>query len=111
MTDHFPDAGKMVPEALRLVAEFEMCIEYDSIPSINDIEKAAAELRRLHAENKALRDQKLQAVADQADQMTADEALLWLAREMIRELPIVHRHQGPRRDELIEALNKMLSNG
>lgn len=58
MTDHFPDAGKMVPEALRL---------------------------RL-----------------------ADEALLWLCREMIRELPIVHPQQGPRRDELIQALNQRL---
>ena len=37
------------PEALRLANEFKLCNEYDSIPSMNDIAKAEAELRRLHA--------------------------------------------------------------
>ena len=37
------------PEALRLANEFNLCKEYDSIPSMNDIAKAEAELRRLHA--------------------------------------------------------------
>lgn len=37
------------PEALRLANEFKLCNEYDSIPSINDIAKAEAELRRQHA--------------------------------------------------------------
>lgn len=34
------------PEALRLANEFKLCNEYDSIPSITDIAKAEAELRR-----------------------------------------------------------------
>ena len=38
-----------VPEALRIADEFRECLECDAIPSINDIEKAEAELRRLHA--------------------------------------------------------------
>jgi len=42
------------PEALRLANEFKLCNEYDSIPSMNDIAKAEAELRRLHAENVTL---------------------------------------------------------
>lgn len=42
------------PEALRLANEFKLCNEYDSIPSITDIAKAEAELRRLHAENTTL---------------------------------------------------------
>ena len=41
----------------------------------------------------------------------ADEALLWLCREMIRELPVVHSEQWLRRDELINALDERLSNG
>ena len=36
-------------EALRLANEFKLCNEYDSIPSMNDIAKAEAELRRMHA--------------------------------------------------------------
>ena len=43
-----------VPEALRIADEFKLCSEYDSKPSIIDIEKAEAELRRLHAENTTL---------------------------------------------------------
>ena len=42
------------PEALRLANEFKLCNEYDSIPSMNDIAKAEAELRRQHAENTTL---------------------------------------------------------
>lgn len=45
---------KTQPEALRLANEFKLCNEYDSIPSMNDIAKAEAELRRLHAENTTL---------------------------------------------------------
>ena len=37
------------PEALRIADEFRDCIECDAIPSIIDIEKAVAELRRQHA--------------------------------------------------------------
>ena len=40
---------KTQPEALRLANEFKLCNEYDSIPSMNDIAKAEAELRRQHA--------------------------------------------------------------
>ena len=65
-----------------------------------------AEVRRLHAENEALR-----AMSFDTKRSIEDEALLWLCREVIRELPVVHPQQGPRRDELIEALNKRLSNG
>ena len=36
------------PEALRLANEFKLCNEYDSIPSMNDIARAEAELRRQH---------------------------------------------------------------
>lgn len=39
---------KTQPEALRLANEFKLCNEYDSIPSITDIAKAAAELLRQH---------------------------------------------------------------
>ena len=46
--------GNIQPEALRIADEFKLCSEYDSKPSIIDIEKAEAELRRLHAENTAL---------------------------------------------------------
>lgn len=49
-----PTPHGQVPEALRIADEFKLCSEYDSIPSIIDIEKAEAELRRLHAENTAL---------------------------------------------------------
>lgn len=38
-----------VSEALRIADEFRECLEFDAIPSIIDIEKAEAELRRLHA--------------------------------------------------------------
>ena len=41
-------------EALRLANEFKLCNEYDSIPSMNDIAKAEAELRRQHTENATL---------------------------------------------------------
>lgn len=46
--------GNIQPEALRIADEFKLCSEYDSKPSIIDIEKAEAELRRLHAENVTL---------------------------------------------------------
>lgn len=43
-------------EALRIAEEFEACGILDAIPSINEICQAALELRRLDAENKALRE-------------------------------------------------------
>ena len=46
--------GNTKPEALRIADEFKLCSEYDSIPSIIDIEKAEAEIRRLHTENVTL---------------------------------------------------------
>ncbi len=45
--DHIPDAGKMMPEALRLADHLE---RFRSFP---DDLAAAAELRRLHTENEA----------------------------------------------------------
>lgn len=47
MTDHFADAGKPMPEALRLADHLE---RFRSFP---DDLAAAAELRRLHTENEA----------------------------------------------------------
>ena len=46
-TDHIPDAGKMMPAALRLADHLE---RFRSFP---DDLAAAAELRRLHTENEA----------------------------------------------------------
>ena len=74
-----------VPEALRIADEFRDCIECDAIPSIIDIEKAEAELRRLHAENERLQqelireshrtaEQKLRA--DQVTRQHADQAAM-----------------------------------
>ena len=45
--DHIPDAGKMMPAALRLADHLE---RFRSFP---DDLAAAAELRRMHAENEA----------------------------------------------------------
>ena len=53
-----------VPEALRIADEFRECLEWDTIPSIIDIEDAADELRRLHAENEALRTTPVQNPAE-----------------------------------------------
>lgn len=50
MTDHLPDAGKMMPAALRLADHLE---RFRSFP---DDLAAAAELRRLHAENEAIKE-------------------------------------------------------
>ena len=52
------DKTEAQPEALRLAAEFEDCIRIDAIPSINDVKKSAAELRRLHAEIQQLKAEK-----------------------------------------------------
>lgn len=43
-------------EALRLADEFEICASYKSLPLANDVAKVAVVLRRLDAENKALRE-------------------------------------------------------
>ncbi|ULR87447.1 hypothetical protein [Comamonas sp. B21-038] len=51
------DKTEAQPEALRLAAEFEDCIRIDAIPSINDVKKSAAELRRQHAEIQQLKAQ------------------------------------------------------
>ena len=157
MTDHFPDAGKMVPndrqvniltdalhnanedvKRFRAAASCERDVRVELEKQVGSLQ---AEVRRLHAENEALRaEAKLyQALVSEAQDMTAkvcaenealkasqqecgfgagccyqaarseaDEALLWLCREMIQELPMVHPQQGPRRDELIQALNERL---
>ena len=59
------------PEALRLANEFKLCDEYDSIPSINDIAKAEAELRRQHARIAELEAQLESAGFTAADMATA----------------------------------------
>ena len=89
MTDHIRDAGKMVPEALRLADVLEgsaLRIDHD----------AAAELRRLHAENERL-------AAEVANRnrraLAGDEAVSALAN--------VHAYyEGleAQRDALLEAL-------
>ena len=60
MTDHLADAGKPMPAALRLAELFELFAidhEPDGWPGVRQAElnEAAAELRRLHAEYEALR--------------------------------------------------------
>jgi len=52
------DKTEAQPEALRLAAEFEDCTRIDAIPSINDVKKSAAELRRQHAEIQQLKAEK-----------------------------------------------------
>ena len=42
------------PEALRIAAEFDLCVDYDCPPAIYDVEKAAAELRRLQSQRDEL---------------------------------------------------------
>ena len=80
-----PTPHGQVPEALRIADEFRDCIECDAIPSIIDIEKAEAELRRLHAKNERLQqelireshrtaEQKLRA--DQVTRQHADQAAM-----------------------------------
>lgn len=65
------------PEALRLAVEFEECEEINAIPSINDIEKAAKELRRLHAENEALKRELIkEASRTAAEKRRADQMSL-----------------------------------
>lgn len=74
-TDHIPDATKMVPEALRLADHLE---RFRSFP---DDLAAAAELRRLHAENEAL-----QADAKRLDwlQNAADARKVELAKSIYK---------------------------
>ena len=58
------------PEAIRIADEFKLCLKLDSIPSIIDIEKAAAELRRQRARITELESQLAQRF-DAADMATA----------------------------------------
>lgn len=51
------DKTEAQPEALRLADEFEDCTRIEAIPSINDVKKSAAELRRQHAEIQQLKAQ------------------------------------------------------
>lgn len=130
MTDHIPDAGKMVPtdrqvniltdelhnanadvKRFRAAASCERDVRVELEKQVGTLQ---AEVRRLYAEVQ-MQFQALKAARQLVEacyqSAKKDEALLWLCREVIRELPVVHPQQGPRRDELIEALNKRLSNG
>ena len=53
MSDHFADAGKPMPEALRLADELDGVCEDGAAHYL--IYEAADELRRLHDENEALK--------------------------------------------------------
>ena len=127
MTDHFPDAGKMVPtdrqvniltdelhnanadvKRFRAAASCERDVRVELEKQVGTLQ---AEVRRLYAEVQ-MQFQALKAarqlVEDCYQSAKKDEALLWLCREMIRELPVVHSEQWLRRDQLIQALNERL---
>ena len=77
MTDHFPDATKMVPAALRLAERLE------KFPMTRQNEKdAAAELRRLHTENETLR-YELDAIAAIKEERDALQASLVETRKLL----------------------------
>lgn len=66
--------GNTQPDALRLANEFKLCNEYDSIPSMNDIAKAEAELRRQHARIAELEQQLVaEAAKTAAEKLRADQ--------------------------------------
>ena len=119
MTDHFPDVRKMVPndrqvniltdelhnanadvKRFREAASCERDVRRVLEKQVSTLQ---SEVRRLHAENEALR-----AMSFDTKRDMKTEALLWLCREMLLELPIVHPQQGPRRNQLIHALNQRL---
>ena len=82
-TDHIPDATEMVPEALWLADVLERM----SLSTRWD-KRAAAELRRLHAENKTLKAAQQECgfgagCCYQAAKAEADEALLRQALKVL----------------------------
>ena len=99
MTNHFADAGKPMPDALRLADELDGCAY--SIPADkrgwtddgrpqNTCTDAAAELRRLHDENEALKAAQYECgfgagCCYQAAKSEADEVLLRQALEALEE--------------------------
>ena len=86
MTDPLADAGKPMPAALRLAELFELFAidhEPDGWPGVRQAElnEAAAELRRLHDENEALKAAQYECgfgagCCYQAAKSEADEVLL-----------------------------------
>lgn len=80
------DKTEAQPEALRLAAEFEDCIRIDAIPSINDVKKSAAELRRLHAEIQQLKAQP--SARQAAPVMVVTEAM------HVAAVKVLHRANG-----------------
>ena len=68
-TDHIPDAGKMMPAALRLADHLE---RFRSFP---DDLAAAAELRRLHTENEAT-DRQVEILTDELGKCSKENAAL-----------------------------------
>ena len=89
-----PTPHGQVPEALRIADEFRECLEWDTIPSIIDIEDAADELRRLHAENEAIRAQQDDAYDHGPQAETVEEAARdvgkWLNERPNRPLDLRH---------------------
>ena len=122
MTDHFPDVRKMVPndrqvniltdelhnanEDVKRFREAASCERDVRRVLEKQVGTLQSEVRRLHEENEALR-----AMSFDTKRDMKTEALLWLCREMIRELPVVHSEQWLRRNQLIQALDERLSNG
>ena len=110
-TDHIPDATKMVPEALRLAD----LLEQNAPMPLDDV--AAAELRRLHDENEALKAAQYECgfgagCCYQAAKSEADEALLRQALEYLERsadnYPIGHALSRQSHENTITALKERL---
>lgn len=81
------DKTEAQPEALRLAAEFEDYIRIDAIPSINDVKKSAAELRRLHAEI-----QQLKALNARLQPTIEDDSQEWAKCDPAIAFHLIERH-------------------
>ena len=82
-TDHIPEVGKMMPKALELADVLDFEFRGD-----REAHQAAAELRRLHAENEALKAAQQECgfgagCCYQAAKAEADEALLRQALKVL----------------------------
>ena len=80
--DHIPDAGKMMPAALRLADHLE---RFRSFP---DDLAAAAELRRLHAEIEAT-ERQVEILTDELSKCSKENAKL---REALKEVGLFLHH-------------------
>ena len=90
-TDHIPDAGKMMP-----TLELADLLEQNALMPLDDV--AAAELRRLHAENKTLKAAQQECgfgagCCYQAAKAETDEALLRQALDALNHVNVQDRVQ------------------